>query len=227
MNLPDRDTTTYYISSIGEEATKLLFHLTDGQLDNILEDKVFGEPVSFRFKEKSKEYKEFTSSSSPDLKELERVITENYREFYKMLVLDKWKINTRSLSREDVLQEGLLSILKNADSFKYVDYETTKRYIKHALKGDRLNAERDSRLTQDNHNIFREVAFKEEGFEELDSLANNVDFIDSLSPNQFIIFNLLIEGNTQEAIAEQTGVTQPMIFKQAKIIKKKIKYYIE
>ena len=217
----DRATLEYYICERGEEATMALFKLTQKQMDTAIYGKPLKENKTFTFKEK--EYIPYTPSNSPDLVHLERVINENYSQLFKGSIFKKWNINTRSLTQEDIFQDGLLRLLKGADTFTYVDDETTLRFIKHALKADRINAIEANRTAIEFKSVLREIVNSESQESYYDeNPIDNLRLTEPLTDREKAICELFKKGYNQTEIAENIGVTKQVIFKQKKRIQEKI-----
>ena len=161
---PTREVIEYYISDIGFEKTRERFRLTQKEVDSILIDKVYGESAYYckNYRVVNNEWIPLSPCSTSDGCELFRIIKKNYQDLRNRIVRNKFLINTRGISSEDIFHNSLLSIMKNADSFIYESDEKTLFFINRAMKRRIINELRDNDTATSNlsqvKNIFKEMA---------------------------------------------------------------------
>lgn len=161
---PSKEVIEYYISDIGFEKTCEKFHLSQKEADSILIAKVYGESAYYckNYKVVHEVWIPLSPCTSPDACELFRIIKLNYHDLKNRIVRNKYLLNTRGISSEDIFHNSLLSIMKKADSFIYESDEKTLHYISRTMKlevmqnihDNKFNVEKLSQLK----NIFKEMA---------------------------------------------------------------------
>lgn len=125
----------YHISDRGLAWTLKTFKMTEKQAETIICGKVFGESDRFVFIIK-KPPEPLEMPKSDGAVEMYRVIQKYYAKIKKQWVRDKFTVNSRSETQDDVFHDSLLSILKNSFAFLYVDDQNTLNFINRAIRKD-------------------------------------------------------------------------------------------
>ena len=161
---PTREVIEYYISDIGFEKACEKFHLSQKEADSILIAKVYGESAYYckNYKVVHEVWIPLSPCTSPDACELFRIIKLNYHDLKNRIVRNKYLLNTRGISSEDIFHNSLLSIMKSAESFIYESDEKTLYFINRAMKRKIINELRDNETASVNlghvKKIFKEMA---------------------------------------------------------------------
>lgn len=211
----DRKTIEFYISDVGVNETMNLFHITEKEINNILDDKVFGESSTFKFRETSDEYIEWEPVYNP---ELHRVIVENYKMLRTYAVKNKWTINSRGISQEDMFHSMLLSALKSK-TFQYINDELTLHFIRTSLKKlkiDVLRRDIATRLKTADIGILNDNRGTLEAQFEYENEAMN-----TLTSKQKSVLNLLLEGYNQVDVSTELGIKPASVTGHLRLIRKK------
>ena len=156
---PTREEIEYYISDIGFEKTRERFHLNQKEVDSILIDKVYGESAYYcqNYKVVHNEWISISPCSSPDACHLYRFIEKNYFKLKNRIVRNKYIINKRGVSAEDIFHNSLLSIMKNASAFIYESDNKTLFYINRIIKRKAIDEIRNSETDKEKKDNIRNI----------------------------------------------------------------------
>lgn len=207
MSKLTKEELEYHLCDIGLEATIRTYQITEKEIDSMLTAKVYGESARYIYKERKPELAPKEITLTPDKIQLYRVIKENYKVLRKYVVKEKWTVNSRANSKEDVFHNSLLAIMKG--DFVYRSDVETINFLKHIFKNKALNEFREVLTTQEKSEQFTQL-FKEETTEQPQIneplLIENPQFLDVLSEKQRKIFELIAAGNTSREISEIVGI---------------------
>ena len=153
MRTVDREELEYYICDVGIDAALKLLHLTDKQSDAIRYDKPLGEAE--RHRPRGVKYKPLAPPTTEDGLKLVGVIADNYKHLRRVIVRDKFTIDTRSLTVEDIFHNNLLSIMKGCDVFVFKNDDHALRFIMRTYKRDRFDEIKLCKLHQINMNRYK------------------------------------------------------------------------
>lgn len=218
METPNKEILEWYVVERGTEGTMKLFNLTEKQFDKLFYPQAAGESDRWTYTE-PKEYEEWIPVITPDTIQLARVIDKYYTELRKTKVNNKLKINTRSLSQEDIFHNTLLSLFKNGKSFKYTSDEDTIHFINKAFKKDKMNELTLSKIAE-SKNTELMVDFTD--YDEEDRYIEDVAILDGLTIREKAVAELLIAGNTFTEIASILNITKGRIYQLKEAIKLKV-----
>lgn len=151
--------------------------------------------------------------------ELFKIINENYESFEKYAVRNKFLVNSRAVSQEDMFHNCLLSAIRDKN-FKYIDDETTLHYLRKILKQIKLNEITLSKITMIKG---MEIGVLIKGITNTqDEFEFELEILNTLTDKQRKIYDLLIEGWSKTDIAEKLNVHITTIIGHIKLIRKKL-----
>ena len=205
MSKLTKEDLEYYISDIGLSKTLIQYKLSEKEADNLLNGKVYGESKRFKYVERNREHASIETVLTPDKIQLNRVISENYNSLYKYVVRDKWTVNSRANSQEDIFHNSLLAILKG--DFIHKSDEETIYFLRHVFKMTALNELKAVKLTQDKNDQFKQLfqpGTTEQPEINDDFLIKNNGFLNDLSEKQrrIIDFKKRIEKKNTKILSE-------------------------
>lgn len=209
METPNKEILEWYVVERGTEGTMKLFNLTEKQFDKLFYPQAAGESDRWTYTE-PKEYEEWTPVITPDTIQLARVIDKYYNELRKTKVNNKLKINTRSLSQEDIFHNTLLSLFKNGKSFKYTSDEDTIHFINKAFKKDKFDELTLSKIAE-SKNTEMMVDFTD--YDEADRYIEDVAILDGLTPREKEVAELFMKGYTLTEVAVEFNVSRQYVNK--------------
>lgn len=202
-----REDLEFFISDIGLEKTLLLYNMSEKAANNLLNGKVYGESDRFVYRDRIPEKKLIETILTPDKIQLCRIIKENYKALYKYVVRDKWTVNGRGTSQEDIFHNSLLAILKS--NFIYKSDQETLNLLRHVFKNQTLGEVSAIKIDKEKKAQFQHL-FKEETAEQPQIsdtfLLKNPLFLDELSKKQRQIVQLIADGNTSSEISKIVGI---------------------
>ncbi|HEY3390040.1 MAG TPA: hypothetical protein VGK38_10750 [Prolixibacteraceae bacterium] len=155
MNLT-KEELEYHLCDIGLEATMKAYHVTQKEIDSVLIAKAYGESDRYKYKEPKKQPEPEETILTPDRIQLNRVIKENYTQLRRYFVKDKRKLNNRANSKEDILHNSLLSVLKG--DFVYISDDKTINLLRRVLKQQVLSEVVAVRLTKEKTEQFGKLS---------------------------------------------------------------------